>query len=198
MALARSLMLCGMALLAGWRPDTAWGGEPAFAIAMQGQPALAPGFAAFPYANPNAPKGGQLVQGALGTFDSLNPFIIKGQAAISLRGYVVESLLTRSYDEPFTLYGLLAKSVETASNMPMFLILLTFLSSSFVLVASMPGALRWFAENQPFTAVTDTVRNLLANQHVGSAGLEAVVWCLAITAAGYLWARYLYNRRPVN
>src|SRR6185312_2440302 len=113
MALARSLMLCGMALLAGWRPDTAWGGEPAFAIAMQGQPALAPGFAAFPYANPNAPKGGQLVQGALGTFDSLNPFIIKGQPAISLRGYVIESLLTRSYDEPFTLYGLLAKSVET-------------------------------------------------------------------------------------
>ncbi len=94
--------------------------------------------------------------------------------------------------------GLLAKSVETASNMPMFLILLTFLSSSFVPVASMPGALRWFAENQPFTSVTDTVRNLLADQHVGSAGLEAILWCLAITAAGYLWARHLYNRRPVN
>ena len=94
--------------------------------------------------------------------------------------------------------GLLAKSVETASNMPMFLILLTFLVSSFVPVASMPGALRWFAENQPFTPVTDTVRNLLADQHVGSAGLKAIVWCLAITAAGYLWARYLYNRRPVN
>jgi peptide/nickel transport system substrate-binding protein len=112
-ALARSVVLCGMALLVGWRLDTAWAEEPAFAIAMQGQPALAPGFTAFPYANPDAPKGGQLVQGALGTFDSLNPFIIKGQAAISLRGYVVESLLTRSYDEPFTLYGLLAKSVET-------------------------------------------------------------------------------------
>ena len=62
----------------------------------------------------------------------------------------------------------------------------------------MPGALRWFADNQPFTPVTDTVRNLLASQHVGSAGLKAVVWCLAITAASYLWARYLYNRRPVN
>ena len=94
--------------------------------------------------------------------------------------------------------GLLAKSVETASNMPMFLILLTFLSSSFVPVASMPGALRWFAENQPFTPVTDTVRNMLAGQPVGSAGLKAIVWCLAITAAGYLWSRYLYNRRPVN
>ena len=95
-------------------------------------------------------------------------------------------------------FGLLAKSVETASNMPMFLILLTFLSSSFVPVASMPGALRWFAENQPFTPVTDTVRNLLADQHVGSAGLKAIGWCLAITAASYVWARYLYNRRPVN
>jgi ABC-2 type transport system permease protein len=94
--------------------------------------------------------------------------------------------------------GLLAKSVETASNMPMFLILLPFLGSGFVPVDSMPAGLRWFAENQPFTPITDTVRNLLANQHVGSAGLKAIVWCLAITAASYLWARYLYNRRPAN
>jgi ABC-2 type transport system permease protein len=94
--------------------------------------------------------------------------------------------------------GLFAKSVETASNMPMFLLLLPFLSSAFVPVSSMPAGARWFAENQPFTPITDTVRNLLANQHVGSAGLKAIVWCLAITAASYLWARYLYNRRPVN
>jgi ABC-2 type transport system permease protein len=94
--------------------------------------------------------------------------------------------------------GLSAKTVETASNMPMFLILLPFLSSAFVPVASMPAALRWFAENQPFTPITDTVRNLLANQHVGSAGLKAIVWCLVIAAGSYLWARYLYNRRPVR
>ena len=94
--------------------------------------------------------------------------------------------------------GLFAKSVETASNMPMFLILLTFFSSGFVPVDSMPAGLRWFAENQPFTPITDTVRSLLANQHVGSAGVKAIVWSLAITAVGYLWARYLYNRRPVN
>ena len=94
--------------------------------------------------------------------------------------------------------GLFAKSVETASNLPMFLILLPFLSSAFVPVASMPAGLRWFAENQPFTPITNTVRSLLANQHVGSAGVTAIVWCLAITAAGYLWARYLYNRRPVR
>jgi len=87
--------------------------EPRHAIAMHGEPALAPGFRAFPYVNPDAPKGGTLVQGALGTFDSLNPLIVKGVPAISLRGYVVESLLARGYDEPFTLYGLLAETVET-------------------------------------------------------------------------------------
>ncbi len=94
--------------------------------------------------------------------------------------------------------GLLAKSVETASNTPMFLTLLPFLSSSFVPVASMPAGLRWFAENQPFTPITDTVRSLLANHHVGSDGVKAIVWCLAISAAGYLWARYLYDRRPAR
>jgi ABC-2 type transport system permease protein len=95
-------------------------------------------------------------------------------------------------------FGLIAKSVETASNMPMFLILLPFLSSAFVPVDSMPAGLRWFAENQPFTPIADTVRSLLADQHVGSAGAKAIVWSLAITVASYLWARYLYNRRPVN
>src|SRR5258708_31500508 len=80
---------------------------------MQGEPALPAGFTAFPYVNPNAPKGGRLVQGALGTFDSLNALIVKGVPAISTRGYVIETLLARGYDEPFTLYGLLATSVET-------------------------------------------------------------------------------------
>ena len=94
--------------------------------------------------------------------------------------------------------GLFAKSVETASNMPMFLIILPFLGSGFVPVASMPAGLRWFAQNEPFTPVTDSVRRLLAGQHVGGAGITAIVWCLAITAAAYLWARYLYNRRPAN
>jgi ABC-2 type transport system permease protein len=95
-------------------------------------------------------------------------------------------------------FGLLAKSVETASNMPMFLILLPFLGSGFVPVHSMPAGLRWFAENQPFTPITNTVRSLLANQHIGSAGTTAIVWCLAITAATYLWAKYLYNRREAK
>jgi peptide/nickel transport system substrate-binding protein len=83
------------------------------AIAMHGDPAWRPDFSYPSYANPAAPKGGQLVQGVLGTFDSLNPFIVKGLPAVNIRSYVVESLLARGYDEPFTLYGLLAENVET-------------------------------------------------------------------------------------
>ncbi len=71
------------------------------------------GFSAAPYVNPDAPRGGRLVQGVLGTFDSLNPLIVKGLAVHAIRGYVVESLMARGYDEPFTLYGLLARTVET-------------------------------------------------------------------------------------
>jgi peptide/nickel transport system substrate-binding protein len=66
-----------------------------------------------PYANAEAPKGGRMVQGVLGTFDSLNPFIVKGLPAQSLRGCVFESLMARGYDEPFSLYGLLARTIET-------------------------------------------------------------------------------------
>jgi ABC-2 type transport system permease protein len=94
--------------------------------------------------------------------------------------------------------GLVAKSVETASNLPMFLIILPFLGSGFVPVDSMPAGVRWFAENQPFTPITNTVRDLLAGQHVGSTGITAIAWCLAIAAASYLWARHLYNRRPAG
>jgi ABC-2 type transport system permease protein len=94
--------------------------------------------------------------------------------------------------------GLVAKSVETASNTPMFLFLLPFLGSGFVPVDSMPAGLRWFADSQPFTPITDTLRSLLAHQHVGSTGMVAVAWCLAISAAGFAWARYLYNRRPAR
>ena len=83
------------------------------AIAMHGEPAMPENFSHFRYADPDAPKGGRLTVGLLGTFDSLNPLIVKGVPAQSLRGYVIESLMARGYDEPFTLYGLLARSVET-------------------------------------------------------------------------------------
>ena len=111
--LARAMAWSVWVLLAAGPVPDASAAEPRHAIAMQGEPALPAGFTAFPYVDPNAPKGGRLVQGALGTFDSLNPLIVNGVPAISTRGYVIESLLTRNYDEPFTLYGLLAKTVET-------------------------------------------------------------------------------------
>lgn len=93
--------------------DTAGAAKPSHALAMHGEPALPADFTALPYANPDAPKGSRLVEGVLGTFDSLNPFIVRGLAVQRVRGYVVESLMARGNDEPFTLYGLLAQSVET-------------------------------------------------------------------------------------
>lgn len=94
-------------------PATGARAEEAHAIAMHGKPALPADFTHMPYANPDAPKGGRLTWGILGTFDSLNPFIVRGLAVQPIRSYVVESLLARGQDEPFTLYGLLAKTVET-------------------------------------------------------------------------------------
>ena len=92
--------------------------EPKHAIAMHGEPAYPPDFTHFDYANPDAPKGGSMTVANVGSFDSLNPFIVKGTAPVALRvnNYVFERLLTRSYDEPFTLYGLLAETVETPDD----------------------------------------------------------------------------------
>ena len=87
--------------------------QPRHAIAMHGEPALPEGFAHFSYVNPDTPKRGQLVKGVLGTFDSLNPMIVKGLSVPEMRGYVLEGLMARGYDEPFTLYGLIARSIET-------------------------------------------------------------------------------------
>ena len=87
-----------------------------YAIAMHGAPALPADFTHMPYVNPDAPKGGRLAWGILGTFDSLNPLIVRGLAVQQMRGFVVESLMARGNDEPFTLYGLFAKTVETDDN----------------------------------------------------------------------------------
>src|SRR5208282_2071190 len=89
-------------------------GEPVGAIAMHGVPALPPDFAHLPYVNPDAPKGGRLDLAYLGAFDSLNPYNVKAlSTAQGLVGNVYQSLMARSDDEPFTLYGLIAESLET-------------------------------------------------------------------------------------
>lgn len=85
---------------------------PRHGIAMHGDPALAPDFSHLPYVNPTAPKGGRLTLGELGSYDSLNPFLIRGVSPAGIRGYVYESLMARSGAEPFSLYGLIAESIE--------------------------------------------------------------------------------------
>ena len=94
--------------------------EPQQALAMTGEPLYAAGFDHFAYANPDAPKGGVMKLGATGSFDSLNPFIVRGQPPFGLStgtmSLVYESLMTRGWDEPFTLYGLIAESVELADD----------------------------------------------------------------------------------
>lgn len=87
--------------------------KPSYGIAMYGAPALPQDFVSLPYANPAARKGGKLVMGDTGSFDSVNPYILKGNSPWWIGPLTVESLMGRSYDEPFTLYGLLAESIET-------------------------------------------------------------------------------------
>ena len=94
--------------------------------------------------------------------------------------------------------GLVAKSVETASNTPMFLMLLPFFGSGFVPTDSLPAGLRQFAEYQPFTPVIETLRGLLLGTPIGNSAILAVAWCVGIALAGYLWAIRLFNRDPVR
>ncbi|MFI5832463.1 ABC transporter permease [Micromonospora sp. NPDC051300] len=90
--------------------------------------------------------------------------------------------------------GQVSESVETASNLPMPLILLPFLGSGFVPTDSMPAGLRWFAEYQPFTPIIESLRALLMAEPLGDDGWIALGWCAAIALGGYLWSRRLFNR----
>ncbi len=106
-------------LLAAWLScmlGTGIAAEPRHGIAMHGEPKYAPGFAHFNYVNPQAPRGGTLALGVNGSFDSLNPLIVRGNKAPGVREYVYESLMARASDEPFSLYGLLAESIEVPDD----------------------------------------------------------------------------------
>ena len=94
--------------------------------------------------------------------------------------------------------GMVADSVETASNTPMFLSLLPFLGSGFVPTDTMPAGLRAFAEHQPFTPIIETLRGLLLGSGIGSSAVVALAWCAVISLASYLWARRSYNRRAAR
>jgi ABC-2 type transport system permease protein len=92
--------------------------------------------------------------------------------------------------------GLAARTVESASNTPMFLFILPFLGSGFVPAGSMPAGLRWFAEYQPFTPITEAMRGLLTGGPVASHAAAAGAWCAGIALVSYLWARRRYDQGP--
>ena len=94
--------------------------------------------------------------------------------------------------------GMQSKSVETASNLPLLLMLLPFIGSGFVPTESMPAGLAWFAQYQPFTAFIETIRGLLLGTPLGWNPLLALGWCVVITAVGYVWSMALYERRSVR
>ncbi len=91
-------------------------------------------------------------------------------------------------------FGLQAKTPAGANSLSLIPQFLPFISSAFVPTASMPAGVRWFAENQPFTSVINTIRGLLTGAPIGNSAIVAVAWCVALMAVGYLWARARYNR----
>jgi peptide/nickel transport system substrate-binding protein len=115
-------LAAGAVLAAAWTVAVpAAVAAPMHALAMHGEPAMPADFDHFPFANPAAPKGGRVTYGSLGSFDSLNPFIVKGTPARGLRdggqeNYVYESLMVRGLDEPFTLYCLVCATVEVPED----------------------------------------------------------------------------------
>ena len=94
--------------------------------------------------------------------------------------------------------GLAAPNAESASNTPMPLMFLPFLSSGFVPTDSMPAAIRWFAEYQPFTPMINTLRAWMSDAEAGSDAWLAIGWCVLIAALSYLWARRLYTKIRAN
>lgn len=108
-----ALLLILIWLAAGSGPVHA---EPLHGIAMHGLPKQPADFSHFSYVDPDAPKGGRLTLSAFGSFDSLNPLIVKGEAVSGIREYVYESLMARGLDEPFTLYGLIAETIDVPDD----------------------------------------------------------------------------------
>lgn len=104
-------ILLGLALLLVSQPGTA---TPSLALGYE--PKYSPGFSHFGYVNPDAPKRGSLTLSAMGNFDSLNPFLLKGIAAAGITDLVFETLMEQSLDEPFSQYGLLAEDVALAPD----------------------------------------------------------------------------------
>ncbi|RYV49893.1 ABC transporter permease [Pengzhenrongella frigida] len=94
--------------------------------------------------------------------------------------------------------GMQAKSVETASNWPLLLMFLPFLSSGFVPTESMPQGMQWFAQYQPFTPFIEAVRGLLLGTPLGGSVALAIGWCVVLAVGGYAWSMAIYERKSVR
>jgi ABC-2 type transport system permease protein len=94
--------------------------------------------------------------------------------------------------------GLAAATIEGTTSFALIVQVLPFISSAFVRPDSMSGAVRWFARNEPFTPIIDTLRGLLMGTAIGDGGVIAVGWCVGLALLGYLWARALFRRDPVR
>jgi peptide/nickel transport system substrate-binding protein len=108
------IVIVGILGAAGWVGGAA--AAPLRSVALHGKPVYGDDFASFPYVNPSAPKGGKLTLGVLGSYENVNPMIVGGTPASGIREFVIEGLMARSLDEPFTLYGLLADTIDIADD----------------------------------------------------------------------------------
>ncbi|WP_194924103.1 ABC transporter permease [Catenulispora pinisilvae] len=108
----------------------------------------------------------------------------------------VISLLTIAITWLSVAIGLAANKPEGTSGFTLLVQVLPFISSAFVPIGSLSGALRWFARNEPFTPIIDTIRGLLLGMPIGHSGWVAVAWCSAMALGGYFWSRALFNRGP--
>ncbi len=156
--------------------------DPRPAIAMHGEPAYPPGFTAFRYVNPDAPKGGTIRFGAIGSFDSLNPFIVRGTPAIGLREHVFESLMARGYDEAFSLYGLLAETIDVPPD------------RSWVTFRLRPNA--YFSDGTPVT-VDDVIFSLQTLRDKGRPNYKSYYGKVArIERPDALSVKFIFRRDP--
>jgi ABC-2 type transport system permease protein len=143
--------------------------------------------------------GGAVIQTVLGMVAVTAVALLTGfRATTSATGWLAAAAILVLFVFALTwlsvALGLAAKTAESASNAPTPLIILAFLGSGFVLTRSMPAAIRWFAEYQPFTPVINTVRGLLTGGPVGHNAVLAIAWSLAIVVGSFLWARKLFSR----
>ncbi|MFF3004505.1 ABC transporter permease [Kitasatospora sp. NPDC057940] len=119
-----------------------------------------------------------------------NAGLVEWLAAVGLLLFVTVALTWVSAG-----IGLVAKTVESASNLPMPIQFLPFIGSAIVPPDSMPTALRWFAEYQPFTPIIETLRGLLMGAPIGNSAWSALAWCTGLTLIGFFWSRSIFYRR---